>query len=87
MSSEIRADCTQSKIRMQPLALPEHTRLEVQLVRRRRPTSDQRKLAYDALQAAGIISAPLPAEDLPTISEAQLAAARVTSPLPVLSQS
>jgi predicted DNA-binding antitoxin AbrB/MazE fold protein len=60
---------------LQPLALPEHTRLEVQLVRRRRPTSDQRKLAYDALQAAGIISAQGPAEDLPTISEAQLAAA------------
>jgi predicted DNA-binding antitoxin AbrB/MazE fold protein len=60
---------------LQPLALPEHSRLEVRLVRRRRPTGDQRKLAYDALQAAGIISAQLPAEDLPTISEAQLAAA------------
>ena len=60
---------------LQPLALPEHTRLEVQIVRRRRPTGDQCKLAYDALQAAGIISVQLPAEDLPTISEAQLAAA------------
>jgi predicted DNA-binding antitoxin AbrB/MazE fold protein len=60
---------------LQPLALPEHSRLEVQIVRRRRPTGDQRKLAYDALQAAGIISAPLPVEELPMISEAQLAAA------------
>lgn len=60
---------------MQPLALPEHARLEVQIVRRRRSSRDQRKLAYEALQAAGIIGAPLPAEDRPKISEAQLAAA------------
>ena len=60
---------------LQPLALPEHVRLEVQIVRRRRPSRDQRKLAYEALQAAGIIGAPLPAEDRPKISEAQLAAA------------
>jgi predicted DNA-binding antitoxin AbrB/MazE fold protein len=60
---------------LQPLALPEHSRLEVQIVRRRRRTNDQRKLAYDTLQAAGIIGAPLPVEDLPLISEAQLAAA------------
>ena len=60
---------------LQPLALPEHSRLEVQIVRRRRSTDDQRKLAYDTLQAAGIIGAQLPVEDLPMISEAQLAAA------------
>jgi predicted DNA-binding antitoxin AbrB/MazE fold protein len=60
---------------LQPLSLPEHTRLEIQLVRRRRSTSDPRKLAYDVLQAAGIISVQLPTEDLPMISEAQLAAA------------
>jgi predicted DNA-binding antitoxin AbrB/MazE fold protein len=60
---------------LQPLALPEHSRLEVQIVRRRRPSGDQRKLAYDALQAAGIIGAQLPVEDLPLISEAQLVAA------------
>ncbi len=58
---------------LQPLALPEHSHLEVQIVRR--PTGDQRKLAYDALQAAGIISAQVPGEELPMISEAQLVAA------------
>ena len=41
---------------LQPLVLPEHSRLEVQIVRRRQPTGDPRKLAYDALQAAGIIA-------------------------------
>ena len=60
---------------LQPLALPEHSHLEVQIVRRRRPRGDQRKLAYDALQAAGIIGAQTTAEDLPVISEAQLALA------------
>ena len=57
------------------MALPEHSRLEVQIVRRRRPTGDQRKLADDALQAAGIISAQVPGDELPMISEAQLVAA------------
>jgi predicted DNA-binding antitoxin AbrB/MazE fold protein len=60
---------------LQPLALPEHSRLEVQIIRRRRSSADQRKAAYDALQAAGVIGAQVPVENLPMISEAQLAAA------------
>jgi len=60
---------------LQPLALPEHSRLEVRIIRRRRPAGDQRQLTYDALQAAGVIGAQPPAEHLPAISEEQLAAA------------
>jgi predicted DNA-binding antitoxin AbrB/MazE fold protein len=60
---------------LQPLVLPEHTRLEVQIVRRRRSPGNQRKAVYDALQTAGVIGAQAPVENLPFISEAQLAAA------------
>lgn len=44
-------------------------------MRRRWPRGDQRKLAYDALQAVGIIGVQLPAEGPLLISEAQLVAA------------
>lgn len=60
---------------LQPLALPEHARLEVQIVRPRRSAAKQRKAVYDVLQAAGVIDAQAPIENLPTISEAQFAAA------------
>jgi predicted DNA-binding antitoxin AbrB/MazE fold protein len=60
---------------LQPLALPEHVRLEVRIVRRRQQINDERQRAYDALQAAGVIGAQPPAEALPAVSDAQLAAA------------
>jgi len=60
---------------VEPLTLPEHSRLEVQIVRRRRRTGDERRRAYEALRSAGIIGVQPPVEDLPKISEAQLAAA------------
>ena len=62
---------------LQPLALPERTRLEVQLVRRRRragrPASSW--LTTPCKPRASSASASCRPRDLPTISEAQLAAA------------
>ncbi len=59
---------------LQPLPFPEHTRLEVRMVRRRRDV-DARQRVYDVLEAAGVIAPASPVEPLPAISEAQLAAA------------
>lgn len=58
---------------LQPLPLPEHTRLEVQVIRRERAV-DPRQRVYDVLEAAGVITAPPPDEAPPAISEEQLAA-------------
>ena len=64
---------------LQPLALPEHSRLEVRVIGRRQ-TSDQRQVTFDALQSAGVIGAQPPTDDLPAIPESQLAlAARALS--------
>jgi predicted DNA-binding antitoxin AbrB/MazE fold protein len=57
---------------LQPLALPEHTWLEVRVIRR---DVDARQQVYDVLEAAGVIAALPPPEPLPVISEAELAAA------------
>ena len=35
---------------LQPLALPEHSRVEIRIVRRRQPADHQRKLTYDTLE-------------------------------------
>lgn len=59
---------------LHPLPWPEHTRLEVRLVRRQRG-SDTRQQVYDVLEAAGVIGASPPPEPLPMVSEAQLVAA------------
>ncbi len=60
---------------LQPLALPEHARLEVRIVRRRGRASDERQQAYDALQAAGVINAQPLAEALTVVSDEELAVA------------
>ena len=63
---------------LSPLALPEHTRVEVRIIPwpvRTKKTSADRQVVYDALIDAGLVKTQASAESLPALSEADLLAA------------
>jgi len=58
-----------------PLLMPEHTRVQIQIVRQIPPIREERQRVRQALVAAGVIRPHPPVEPVPPVSEAQLAAA------------
>ena len=58
-----------------PLPMPEHTRIEIQIVEPSLPVEEERHRVRQVLLAAGVIRLQPSAEAVPSVSEAQLAAA------------
>lgn len=58
-----------------PLSMPEHTRVEIQIVKQTPPVGEEGQRVRQALVAAGVIRPRPPVEPVPSVSEAQLAGA------------
>jgi predicted DNA-binding antitoxin AbrB/MazE fold protein len=56
-----------------PLSLPEHTRVEIQIIRQAAGAGDERQQVRQALMEAGVIRARQRSESVPPVSEEVLA--------------
>ena len=76
MSETIIATYEQDVLRpLTPLSLPEHTRVQIQIVAQIPAVEEERHLVRQALLDAGLIKLHPPVEPVQPVSETQLAAA------------